>query len=100
VPQESDKPVCKCVSCNMCRSAEHLSANPWIFATIHRSDGHRSNGFFFTNEVKVVNDFSTAMHPLIVTCSLYPSIEAVQKVVSELNPIFVLIDPKTYKLEE
>jgi hypothetical protein len=47
-----------------------------------------------------VNDFSTAMHPLIVTCSLYPSIEAVQKVVSELNPIFVSIDPKTYKLEE
>ena len=84
----------------MCRSAEHLSANPWIFATIHRSDGHRINGFFFTNEVKVVNEFSRAMHPLIVSCSLYPSIEEVQKVVSELNPIFVSIDPKTYKLEE
>jgi hypothetical protein len=38
------------------------------------------------------------MKPLIVTCSLYPSIEEVQKFASGLNPIFVPINPKTDKL--
>jgi hypothetical protein len=40
------------------------------------------------------------MKPLIVTCSFHPSIEEVQKFASEINPVFVPIDPKTYnKLE-
>ena len=90
---------CKCSNCDCQAAPGGLSANPWIFVTIHRSDGFKNNGYFFTNEVQVVSKFSTAMLPLMVTCSLYPSLEAVQKVVAELNPIFVPIDPKTYKDE-
>ena len=72
----------------------------WICVTIHRSDGHRSNGVFYTNDLQVLRDFYAAMQPLTVTCSIHPSFEAVQKFVSEkMNQIFVLIDPKTYKLE-
>ena len=88
---------CQCAECGKALDSQPPSA--WVFATIHRSDGHKSNGFFYTNDFQVVNEFCAAMKPLIVTCSLYPSIEEVQKFASEFNPKFVPIDPKTYKLE-
>ncbi len=105
MPQELDERPpskgCKCSNCDCQAEAAPggLRANPWIFVTIHGSDGFKNNGYFFTNEVQVVNKFSIAMLPLMVTCSLYPSLEAVQQVVAKLNPIFVQIDPKTYKDE-
>jgi hypothetical protein len=73
---------------------------PWTFATIHKSDGHKSNGFFYTNDFQVLREFCAAMQPLIVTCSFYPSIEEVQKFASDINPCFVPIDPKTYNKHE
>ena len=82
------------------RLIQQLATHQWIFTTIHRSDeGHKISGYFYTNDFEVVINFCAAMKPLSVTCSLHPSIEDAQKFASEINPTFVPIDPKTYKLE-
>ncbi len=81
--------------------AKKSKTTPYFFVSIHKAEGHKVNGWFYTSDYKVLTEFCDRVYPLMVTGSKDLTKKDLDDLVAHYIEVgYKQIDPSTYAKNE
>ncbi len=70
----------------------------WYAASIHKSDGHKINGYFVTESMEVLSNFGKTLKPLETVFTRFKDQNEAREFFKDFPPSFIEICPLTYPI--
>jgi hypothetical protein len=81
--------------------AKKSKVTPYVFVSIHKAEGHKVNGWFYTADYSVLTEFCDRVYPLMVTGSKDLTKKDLDDLVAHYIEVgYKQIDPNTYAKNE